>query len=85
MIKHVQTIRRQQLTNCLSVFEHFVWLALKGLKQLVVVVALTFSKAYGLPQIQIYLDDNLLPTKVDPEIGGCVKVCAMCGSCSIKT
>ena len=30
--KHTQTIRRQQLTNCLSVFNHFVWLALKGLK-----------------------------------------------------
>ena len=29
MIKHTQTIRR--LTNCLSVFDHFVGLALKGL------------------------------------------------------
>ena len=31
MVKHTQTIRRQKLTNCLSVFEHFVGLALKGL------------------------------------------------------
>ena len=31
MFKHTQTIRRQQPTNCLSVFEHFVGLALKGL------------------------------------------------------
>ena len=31
MVKHTQTIRRQQQTNCLSVFDHFVGLALKGL------------------------------------------------------
>ena len=32
MVKHTQTICRQQPTNCLSVFDHFVNLALKGLK-----------------------------------------------------
>ena len=32
MVKHTQTIRRLLLTNCLSVFDHFVRLALKGLK-----------------------------------------------------
>ena len=31
MVKHTQTIRRQWLTNCLSVFDHFVGLALKDL------------------------------------------------------
>ena len=31
MIKHTKTIRRQQPTNYLSVFDHFVGLALKGL------------------------------------------------------
>ena len=31
MIKHTQAIRRQQPTNCLRVFDHFVVLALKGL------------------------------------------------------
>ena len=31
MVKHTQTIRQQQLTNCLSVFDHFVKLVLKGL------------------------------------------------------
>ena len=31
MVKHAQTIRRQQSTNCLSVFHHFVGLPLKGL------------------------------------------------------
>ena len=32
MIKHTQIIRRQQPTDCLSVFDHLVRLALKGLK-----------------------------------------------------
>ena len=31
MVKHTQTMRRQQSTNCLSVFDHFVGLALIGL------------------------------------------------------
>ena len=34
MIKHIQTYRRLLLTNSLSVFEHFVGLALKELKYL---------------------------------------------------
>ena len=33
MVKHTQTIRRQQPANCLSVFVHFVGLALKGLSR----------------------------------------------------
>ena len=32
MVKHTQTIRRRLSTNCLNVFDHFVGLALKGLK-----------------------------------------------------
>ena len=31
MVKHTHTIRRQKPTNCLSLFDHFVELALKGL------------------------------------------------------
>ena len=31
MVKHTQAIRRQQPTNCLSVFGHFMELVLKGL------------------------------------------------------
>ena len=31
MVKHTQTIRQQQPTNCLRVFDHFVWLALEEL------------------------------------------------------
>ena len=34
MVKHNQTIRRQQLTNCLGVFDHFMWFALKELKEI---------------------------------------------------
>ena len=32
MVKHAQTIRRLLATNCLSVFDHFEGLAIKGLK-----------------------------------------------------
>ena len=31
MVKHTQTIRRQQRTNCVSVFDHFMGLVLRGL------------------------------------------------------
>ena len=34
MVKHTQTICQQKPTNCLSVFDHFVNLALKGLSLL---------------------------------------------------
>ena len=31
MVKHIQAIRCQKPTNCLSVFDHFMTLRLKGL------------------------------------------------------
>ena len=31
MVKHTETISRQQLANCLSVFDHFLLLTLKQL------------------------------------------------------
>ena len=34
MVKHNQAIRRQQLTNCLGVFDHFMGFALKELKEI---------------------------------------------------
>ena len=34
MVKHTQTIHRQKPTNCLSVFNHFVELTLKGLTEI---------------------------------------------------
>ena len=33
MVKHTQTVRQLLPTNCLSVFDHFVLLALKGLRK----------------------------------------------------
>ena len=32
MVKHTQNIHRQLSTNCLSVFDHFVGLTIKGLR-----------------------------------------------------
>ena len=37
MVKYTQTIHRQHPTNCLSVLDHFVGLALKGLSNLAMV------------------------------------------------
>ena len=34
MVIHTQTVRRQQRTNCLSLFDNFVMLALKGLRMI---------------------------------------------------
>ena len=34
MVKHIQTIRRQQPTNCFNVFDHSVELAFEGLMNL---------------------------------------------------
>ena len=33
MVRHAQTIRQLSLTNCFSVFDHFVGLATKGLSE----------------------------------------------------
>ena len=44
MVKHTQTIRRLLPTNCLSVLDHFVELALKGLIQSLSEQADKFSK-----------------------------------------
>ena len=41
MVKYTQTICRQKPTNCLSVFDHFVGLALKGLRRCKVSVIAT--------------------------------------------
>ena len=46
MVKHTQTIRRQELTNCLECVDHFVELTLKGLKhQRVALIHLTHFSA----------------------------------------
>ena len=43
MVKHTQTIRRQQPTNCLSVSDHFVGLVLKGLT---IILIITFIVSF---------------------------------------
>ena len=45
MVKHTQEIRRLMQTNCLSVFDHFVGLALTGLR---------FEKSHFTSLISIY-------------------------------
>ena len=52
MVKHTQTIRWLLPTNCLRVFDHFVGLAIKGLKPNVVFSSenFTFNKLIILHQ-----------------------------------
>ena len=48
MFKHTQTIRRLLPTNCLSMFDHFVGLVLKGLKLLLLLaIARKSAKSDG--------------------------------------
>ena len=42
MVKHAETIRRLLPTNCLSVFNHFVGLVLKGLLVIIPEQILTY-------------------------------------------
>ena len=58
MVKQTQNIRRQKPTNCLSVFDHYVGLMLKGL------IAENWKKLSGLgpPNYAIYLLIILLMT-----------------------
>ena len=55
MVKHSQTIRRQMPTNCLSVFDHFVGLALKRL----------FKKEASPLLVSIFIDNNKLLFTID--------------------
>ena len=43
MVEHIQTIRRQKLANCLSVFDNFVGLVLKALRLINQGYQLTFE------------------------------------------
>ena len=43
MVKHIQTIRRQRPSNCLSVFDNFVGLPLEGLRNTENISALYIS------------------------------------------
>ena len=53
MVRHTQTIRRLQPTNCLSVFDPFVGLALKGLKSFKSILNRTFKSKVQYKVIQL--------------------------------
>ena len=68
MVKHTQTVRREQPTKCLSVFDHFVNLALKrltfGLFELHSHVpncrGVIFNFRKILPPVSLYYDPSLI-------------------------
>ena len=51
MVKHTQTIRLILPTNCLSLFDHFVGLTLKGLKLIVYFMQVFMdAKSFDIPE-----------------------------------
>ena len=48
IVKHTQTIRRQMTTNCMSLFDHFVGLTLKGMLSDLLVIKITPKGCYHL-------------------------------------
>ena len=46
MVKNTKTIRRQKPTNCLSVFDHFLVLALKGVNTLLTKPLTIFTEKF---------------------------------------
>ena len=68
MVKHTQTIRRQKATNCLSVFDHFVGLALKGLTMCPFLVKITIFDLLSNP-----FQTNILFAYLRSEYGIAVK------------
>ena len=52
MVKHTQTIRRLLPTNCLSVFDYFVGLALKGLNGTNFISLVCFCQDYIIRRLQ---------------------------------
>ena len=76
MVKHTQTICRQQPTNCVIVFDHFVRLALEGLMSwpyLFFLYPYLFRKILGIliltsPNLQMftrkYFTDEMFEIKI---------------------
>ena len=62
MVKHTQTIRRQEPTNCLSVFDFFVGLALKGFNNFK--ESLRFLKAFADLSTSTLRNILLIKTKI---------------------
>ena len=69
MVKHIETIRRQQSTNCLSVFDYFVKLALKGL------IVLFAKIVNGLKSLTIFAKSFILDVWLGSE---CASVHVFC-------
>ena len=63
MARHTQTIRWQQPTNCLSVFDHLMGLALKGLKLIYVIVFIFHITKLAVEQ-SVYYNKNVSSANV---------------------
>ena len=63
MIKHTQRIRRLLLTNCLSVFDYFVGLALKVLKTLAF-TNISFASGVNYDLLQALSTDKFLDYEI---------------------
>ena len=63
MVKHTQTIRRQESINCLIVFDHFVGLALKGLTHFIPTTQLAFTCSKGTMKTAMYEICSMLTIK----------------------
>ena len=59
MVKYTQTIRRQQPTNCLSEFDHFVGMALKRLKRMIKTMSNILAKVLN-RTLQLFFKKGLL-------------------------
>ena len=90
MVKHTQAIRRQQSMNCLSVFDYFVGLALKGLNTTDVIRSSTITMVEDWMQSRVrntikhlrwnFLRKSLTAERVDPQTkrfltGFCIRFC----------
>ena len=67
MVKHTQTICLQQPTNCLSGFDHFVRLALKGLNLLgskKIVLKLEVSQYFPIQRSESLLKNFRIPVLI---------------------
>ena len=61
MVKHTQTIHRQKPTNCLRVFDHFLKLALKGLRNRLSEVTLLIIDELSMVSSDLWADiDSML-------------------------
>ena len=63
MIKHTQRIRRLLLTNCLSVFDYFVGLALKVLETLAF-TNISFASGVNYDLLQALSTDKFLDYEI---------------------